>query len=149
MPSARNEIVINRPVDVVFGFVADGTTAPQWRAAVLDVAHVSGAGIGARYRQGVKGPGSRRIAADYEVTGYEPNRILAFAATAGPVRPTGTYAFEGVPGGTRVTFTLDVTLSGWRRWLLSGPVQATMNAEVANLTNLKRVLDPKSEEEQR
>jgi uncharacterized protein YndB with AHSA1/START domain len=145
MPSARNEIVINRPVNAVFGFVADGTTAPQWRSAVLDVAHVSGAGVGARYRQGVKGPGGRRIAADYEVTGYEPNRVLAFAATAGPVRPTGTYAFEEVSGGTRVTFTLDVTLDGLRRWLLSGQVQATMNAEVANLTNLKRVMEATSQ----
>jgi uncharacterized protein YndB with AHSA1/START domain len=145
MPSAHNEIVINRPVEAVFGFVADGTTAPQWRPAVLDVAHLSGAGIGARYRQGVKGPGGRRIAADYEVTGYEPNRALAFAATAGPVRPTGTYAFEAVPEGTRVTFTLGVTLGGWRRLLLSGPVQATMDAEVANLTNLKRVMEATSQ----
>lgn len=145
MPSAHNEIVINRPAEAVFGFVADGTTAPRWRSAVLDVAHVSGAGIGARYRQGVKGPGGRRIAADYEVTSYEPNRVLAFAATAGPVRPTGIYVFEEVPEGTRVTFTLGVTLGGWRRLLLSGPVQATMDAEVANLTNLKRVMEATSQ----
>lgn len=129
----------------VFGFVADGTTAPQWRSAVLDVEHVSGVGIGARYQQGVKGPGGRRIAADYEVTAYELDRILAFAATAGPVRPTGTYAFEELPEGTRITFTLEVTLSGWRRLLLSGPVQATMDAEVSNLANLKRVLEATSQ----
>jgi len=141
MPSARNEIVIYRPVSEVFGFVAEGTTAPRWRPAVVDIAHESGEGVGARYRQGVRGPGGRRIAADYEVTAYEVNKRVAFAATAGPVRPTGEYTFDEVPGGTRMTFALQVELGGFQGILLSRPVQSTMNAEVATLANLKRVLE--------
>lgn len=89
MPHAEHEISIDRPVEEVFAFVADGETAPTWRTGVLDVERVAGDGAGARYRQGVKGPFGRRVPADYEVTVSEPGRLLAFRATAGPVRPRG------------------------------------------------------------
>ena len=65
MPSATNTITINRPPDAVFAFLADGTSGPQWRPGILEIAHEGGSGVGARYRQGVKGPGGRRAAADF------------------------------------------------------------------------------------
>ena len=64
MPSAQHSVSIRRPVSEVFAFVADGQNATRWRPGVLDVSHQSGEGLGAIYRQGVKGPGGRRIAAD-------------------------------------------------------------------------------------
>ena len=73
MPSAQHSVLIRRPVSEVFAFVADGTNAMRWRTGVLDVSRQSGEGLGAVYRQGVKGPGGRRIAADYEVTAFEPH----------------------------------------------------------------------------
>ena len=141
MPSASRTITINRPVPDVFAFVADGRTAPQWRSGVLDVEHVSGDGQGATYRQGVKGPGGRRIAADYTVTSFEPNRRIAFRAIAGPVRPEGEFRFEEAGDGTRVTFSLDAALSGWKRLVMGGAVQSTMDAEVAALDRLRAVLE--------
>ena len=141
MASAQHSVTINRPVADVFAFVADGENARQWRPSVLDMAHLSGEGVGAVYRQGVKGPGGRRIAADYEVTAYEPNGRLAFQAIAGPVRPHGEYRFSSEAGGTRVDFSLEVILSGWKRLLMGRPVQATMDAEVRNLDALKRILE--------
>ena len=95
MPAAQRTITIDRPVAEVFSFVADGRNGSQWRTGVLDVALQSGEGLGAIYRQGVRGPGGRRIAADYEVTSYEPDRLLAFRAIAGPVRPKGSYHIRG------------------------------------------------------
>lgn len=141
MPSAQGSIVINRPVGEVFAFVADGETAPRWRPGVLDVRHLSGDGVGAVYRQGVRGPAGRRIAADYEVTAIDPDRRITFTAIAGPVRPSGEYRFESTDGGTQVSFALSVELSGWKRLLMGRAVQATMDAEVATLGNLKRVLE--------
>jgi len=141
MPSARNEITINRPPDEVFAFVADGLNAQTWRSGVLDTVLVSGSGAGAVYRQGVKGPGGRRVAADYEITTFEPGRRLAFKAIAGPVRPTGEFGFAPADGGTKVTFSLDAELSGWKRLVMAGAVQKTMDAEVAALATLKRVLE--------
>ncbi len=141
MPSAQHSVSIGRPVADVFAFVADGANARQWRAGVLDVALVSGEGAGAVYRQGVKGPGGRRIAADYEVTDSEPSRRIAFRTIAGPVRPTGEYRFASDGEGTSVSFSLEASLTGWKKLMMSGAVQKTMESEVRNLDVLKRILE--------
>ena len=141
MPSAERTVTINRPVEEVFKFVADGRNAKQWRSGVLDVDHVSGEGLGARYSQGVRGPGGRRIAADYAVTEFAPNTKIGFRATAGPVRPSGSFSFESLGGGTVLTFALNVDLSGWQRLLMGGAVQSTMNAEMGALDRVKDLLE--------
>jgi uncharacterized membrane protein len=141
MPSAQYSTAINRPAAEVFAFVADGANAMQWRPGVLDVALASGEGMGSVYRQGVKGPGGRRIAADYQVTAFEPNRRIAFHAIAGPVRPTGEYRFEADGDQTTVSFSLEATLTGWKALLMGRAVQATMDSEVRNLDALKRILE--------
>jgi uncharacterized protein YndB with AHSA1/START domain len=144
MPAATSTITIARSPTEVFEFVADGTTATRWRPGVLDIALVSGSGLGARYRQGVKGPGGRRIDADYEITAWEPGRRMAFAATAGPVRPRGEYRLEAVPEGTRITFSLTADLGGIKGLLMGRAVQSSMDAEVGSLATLKRVLETAS-----
>jgi uncharacterized protein YndB with AHSA1/START domain len=141
MPSASRSITIRRSPEDVFAFVADGTTAAQWRPGVTDIRLTSGTGLGARYEQGVKGPGGRRIAADYEITSWDPPRRLAFAAVAGPVRPTGSYVLEGVPEGTRLTFSLDARVGGLKGLFMGRAVQGSMDAEMAALDRLKAVLE--------
>lgn len=141
MPSAEHSVSVKRPVSEVFGFVADGENAMRWRSGVLDVARQSGEGLGAIYRQGVKGPGGRRIAADYEVTAFEPNHQIAFRAIAGPVRPTGEYRFTSEGGGTIVSLVLEATVTGWKRLVMGRVVQSTMESEVRNLDTLKQILE--------
>jgi uncharacterized membrane protein len=141
MPAASHSVIISRPVDDVFAFVADGEKCPQWRSGVLDIQRVSGEGVGTRYAQGVKGPMGRRIAADYTITVFEPNRRIEFQTVTGPARPHGRYDFEPADGGTRLAFSLDAELTGLRKLILGGPVQKTMDAEVRTLDNLKRVLE--------
>ena len=141
MPEAKYSVTIRRPVEAVFAFVADGEKGPQWRPGVVDIKRVSGDGVGAKYTQGVKGPMGRRIAADYEITVYESNRRLDFQTITGPARPHGRFDFESSDGGTRLTFSLDVRLTGLRRLLMDSVVQKTMDAEVKHLDNLKRVLE--------
>ena len=139
MPSAEHSVTIARPVDEVFAFVADGLNGPRWRPGVLDVALASGSGVGAVYKQGVKGPGGRRIL--NRVTALDPGRRLAFEAIAGPVRPTGEYRFEQVDGSTRLTFALQAELGGIKKLLMGGAVQRTMDAEVAATERLKELLE--------
>ena len=141
MPDAERTITINQPLAEVFTFVADGRNAKHWRSGVLDVDLVSGQGLGARYSQGVKGPGGRRIPADYEITAYEPNQKLAFRAIAGPIRPEGSLTFEGIGTGTVLTFELHAALSGWKRLVMGGAVQSTMNAEMGALDRLRDLLE--------
>ncbi len=141
MPSARHEVTIHRPAADVFAFIADGMNGPKWRPGVLDTEHVSGSGVGATYKQGVKGPGGRRVDADYRVTRFEPNSGLAFVAIAGPVRPTGEFVLQEIPDGTRLTFSLDAQLGGIKKLLMGGAVQKTMDAEVAATERLKELLE--------
>jgi uncharacterized protein YndB with AHSA1/START domain len=144
MPSAKHSVVIDRPVSDVFAYVLDGTTGPAWRSSIADIrlaAGVSGQ-VGARYEQGMRGPGGR-IPADYELTEIVPNRLIAFKVTAGPARPEGRYEFAPEGGGTRVTFGLNWEPKGIKEKLLSPIVARTMPGEVRALDNLKRVLEQK------
>lgn len=59
---------------------------------------------------------------------------------AGPVHPHGRYDFEATEGGSRLTFTLDAEVSGIRKLLMGGMVQRTMEAEVAAIDNVKRLI---------
>ena len=141
MPAARHQVTICRPAEEVFTFIADGLNGPKWRPGITDIALLSGFGVGATYKQGVKGPGGRRIAADYRVTEYEPNRRLAFEAIAGPVRPAGEWVLEELADGTRLTFSLNAELGGIKKLLMGGAVQKTMDAEVAATERLKELLE--------
>ena len=140
MPEAANTVQIARPPAEVFAFLADGANNSRWRSGVIDIHLASGSGAGAVYEQGVKGPFGRRIAADYEVTAYEPDRRIAFRAIAGPVRPEGTFELAPVDGGTRVAFSLRCTPTGLAK-LMTPMVASTMRSEVAQLDRLREVLE--------
>jgi carbon monoxide dehydrogenase subunit G len=141
MAQASYAVTINRTIDAVFAFVADGEKCPQWRPGVLDIKRVSGEGVGTVFAQGVSGPMGRRIAADYEITVFQPNSRLEFQTITGPARPHGRYDLEAADGGTRLTFSLDAQLTGLRKLLMGSAVQKTMDSEVRTLDNLKRVLE--------
>jgi uncharacterized protein YndB with AHSA1/START domain len=145
MPEATGTVDIRRPPAEVFAFLADGENNLRWRSGVLDIRRRSGEGRGEVYEQGVKGPFGRRVAADYEVTAYEPDRRLDFRAVAGPVRPEGGYDLTPLDsGGTRVTFSLRCKPTGLAK-LMSPMVARTMRSEVGQLDRLRAVLeDPRS-----
>jgi hypothetical protein len=86
----------------------------------------------------------RRIAADYEITAYQPNSVLEFKAIAGPVRPRGGYRLAETNGSTAVTFWLREDLGGWKRLVFGRSVQASMDAEMKALDNLKALLESSS-----
>jgi uncharacterized membrane protein len=136
-------VVIDRPVALVFAFVADGLNNPQWRDGVVSIDLASGqpGGVGTEYRQVLKGPGGRNIDGDYRLTAAVPSSELSFAVTSGPARPTGAYRFKPTPdGGTEVTFTLEYQAKGLKK-LMEPMIQRAMLSEVAALGKLKRVLE--------
>jgi hypothetical protein len=137
----HDTVTINRPISEVFSFVSNGETAPRWRPGVLDATRQSGdGGVGTVYRQGVKGPMGRRIPADYEVTGFEPDRLISFKATAGQFRPHGRIQREPRCGRDAGDDRPRGELAGLRK-LMSGAVAKTMKSEVRNVENLKRILE--------
>jgi uncharacterized protein YndB with AHSA1/START domain len=142
MPHAEHTVTVARPQQEVFDYLAEGTHNREWRPGVLEISRTSAAdGQGATYRQVLAGPGGRRIDGDYRVTGFDPPRRLEFQVTAGPARPAG--AFEVSPdadGSSRVRFTLDLTPAGFMR-LMTPMIARQMRREVAQLENLKAILE--------
>ena len=57
------------------------------------------------------------------------------------MRPEGSFTFEGIGTGTVLTFELHTELSGWKRLVMGGAVQSTMNAEMGALDRLKDLLE--------
>jgi uncharacterized membrane protein len=141
MAHAEGSIAIDRPVNTVFNFIADGTNNPLWRSSVTDIERVSGkpTGLGAVFKQGLKGPGGR-IDGDYEIVEYQPDQLIRFQVIAGPARPTGTYKFEAVGSSTRVTFILHFEPKGLTK-LMDPMITSSMKSEIAMLSNLKAYLE--------
>lgn len=141
MPSAERTIVIDRPPNQVFAFFADPANDRTWRPHVKEIAAEGPPGVGSRIRQVVEGPGGRGIAADIEVTAYEPAARYAFSVVAGPARPKGDFRFAPAGAGTQVRFSLNAELSGLKKLFMSGPVQRSMDGEMAALDKAKALLE--------
>ena len=141
MAHAENSLTINRSAADIFNYLLDGANNPRWRPGVLDIRHdtASPAGLGAVYKQGLKGPGGR-IDGDYKITQLQPNQLIEFQVTTGPARPTGTYKLEPAGSGTKVSFVLDFQPKGLAK-LMDGMIGKTMQSEVGNLLNLKTILE--------
>ena len=141
MAHAEHTTTIARAPGDVFAFLANAENDPRWRQGVLEMTRVSGEGVGARYRQRLKGPFGRPTPADIEITDLRPDELIAFRGVAGPVRPEGRYELSPANGGgTRLRFRLDAELTGARR-LMAPMVQKAMDGEVAAIDELKRVLE--------
>jgi uncharacterized protein YndB with AHSA1/START domain len=141
MPHAERTITINRPPDQVFAFFADPANDRSWRAGVKEMSAEGAPRTGAHVHQVVSGPGGRSIPADIEIDAYEPPSRYAFHAIAGPVRPSGEFRFAPAASGTAVTFSLTADVGGWKKWVMGGQIQKTMDGEMAALDRAKAVLE--------
>jgi uncharacterized protein YndB with AHSA1/START domain len=141
MPHAERTIVIDRPAEDVFAFLADPANDRSWRPHVKEISAAGGPGPGARIHQVVEGPGGRGIPADIEVTAYERPTHYAFQVVAGPARPRGEFRLTPSGSGTAVTLSLAADLGGWKRLLLSRPVQASMDGEMRGLDRAKALIE--------
>jgi uncharacterized membrane protein len=141
MAHAEASVTIGRPAREVFDFILDGTSSPHWRPSVTDVKLMPGKplGLGAVFKQGLKGP-TGRIDGDYEIVELKPNELIKFLVIGGPARPAGTYQFESAGKSTRVTFTLDFQPKGLAK-LMDGMIAKSMREEVGMLANLKSFLE--------
>ena len=142
MASANNSIDINRPVEQVYRFLANGLNSPQWRPAVTDIRLASGSPgtFGAVYEQRIKGPFGIRIPADYRLIQAISSFRIKFEVITGPARPVGLFDLEPTASGSRVRFSLSYEPKGLKR-LMNPLIQKVMDAEVRNLANLKRAIE--------
>jgi uncharacterized protein YndB with AHSA1/START domain len=141
MVHAQRTVVVGRPIESVFAFLADGSNNPKWRPDVIEIRLASGLGLGAEYHQTMKGPGGRRIRGDYRITRFDHPTRLDFVVTAGPARPTGSFELRTLgASSTEVTFTLDLKARGLMV-LMARMIDRQVATEVGNIATLPGAME--------
>lgn len=144
MPHIQREIVIHRPVEEVFDFVADGRNEPRYNPGSLhaELTSAGDIGIGATFRSEGKMMG-RRAEVIYEITAYERPRQLSLHLTKPPMGMylRGVQTFETVAAGTKTRWSYDLETRGLFK--LMTPMIARMFGRriEAVLASLKRLLE--------
>ncbi len=145
MPSAERTITIAAPIEDVFAFFTNAENDIKWREELVEATPEGPMGLNTIIRQQVSAPVIGQVAADTQITAWDPPNGYAFKVIAGPVRPEGTISFAPIgdngDGGTAVTFKLAVDIRGPQKFVFSNPTQASMNATVAALDKVKAILE--------
>ncbi len=108
----EESVVINQPVEKVFGYVSNPANYPEWAGPVVDVHDLQQTAPG-ESREGdrftlVGKFLGRQVDSPSEVTAYEPNRRFSTRVTGGPIPDQKwTYTFEEASGGTRLSQSLE------------------------------------------
>ena len=142
MPHVVGEIVINRPVEQVFDFVADERNEPRFNPKMLTVEKVTPGpvGKGTRFRTQVKAR-QRTAEMSVEFTAYDRPRRLTSVSKLSNMEIEGTLTFDPVPEGTRMRWSWDLAPRGILR--LATPVIGLIGRreERTIWTSLKHLLE--------
>jgi polyketide cyclase/dehydrase/lipid transport protein len=113
MARIDGEIVINRPVDVVFDYVADQSNEPQYNPRMVRAEKITPGpvGKGTRFRSAVASMG-RTTEMIIEVTGYNRPTRLASATTMRQADISYTLTFEPTGSGTWMQWSGQVRPKG-------------------------------------
>ena len=100
-------VVIDRPIDQVFAFLADGENDPKFSSRVLEIAKTTDGppGVGTIYASTVKDAGMK-TKREFELTEFEAPRKIRWAETSKNLvtAPEGGYDLSPAGDGTSVTF---------------------------------------------
>lgn len=142
MAQIRGEIVIARPVETVFDFVADQCNEPLYNSEMVSAAKVGEEpiGVGTRFRSVVRSSG-REVPVDIEFTAFERPTRLGSHSSAGGMTMDGVLEFRPLGASTQMTWVWDVRPSGAMR--LISPLVTWMGKrqEQRIWTALKRYLE--------
>jgi uncharacterized protein YndB with AHSA1/START domain len=107
------EIVIQRPVEDVFDFVANERNEPRYNPRMLTAELISGEpiGVGSRFRAELQAPG-RTMPMTIEFTEFDRPYRLASSTRSSIMSTVGALTFEPVPDGTRMRWTWHVEPHG-------------------------------------
>ena len=145
----EGEIIIERPVEEVFDFVADERNEPRYNPRMLRAEKLSASPIGAstRFRAEMEMKGRRRpLEMTTEFTGYERPRRLASTTHLSTMEIQGELTFEPVPEGTRMRWRWNLEPRGVLKVLSPLIVRVGRRQEQAIWSGLKRLLEaPPSE----
>jgi Polyketide cyclase / dehydrase and lipid transport len=109
----EGEIVIDRPVDEVFDFVADARNELRYNPRMLRAEKLTPGpiGLGTRFRDEIRSMG-RPAEITIEVIGYERPRRLTNSIHMSTMDVRGGLTFDPVPPGTRMRWAWELTPRG-------------------------------------
>jgi len=142
MATFQNTVTIRRPIEDVFGFLADFENIPTWNYAILRTSKTSPGpvGVGTTYRQIRSLPS--RTEEGFEVTVFQPTSRLEIHGEIGPFTATISYLLAPLGDATRLTNTVDLKpASGALRLLAPLAAPRVKTAVAANLDALRQLLE--------
>ena len=143
MINIQASTIIHCPVEKVFAFVANFENLPQWERDFLEVQQETSAssGVGATYNCLLTFPGPTTIS-QFEITEYVPNHKITYRSEpTRPIVPKGSFLFEPVTGGTKITSMTQPEFHGFAG-LMEGIMASSIEKHtVEHLNNLKRLLE--------
>lgn len=143
MITQESQIVIRRPVEEVFTYLANPENNPQWEKAVVESKLITSGPlrVGSEFSERVKLIGSP-IQVVCTILEYDFPRVIAYRSdTSSRVKYEGRIQFESAGRDTRLTFTGKNQLGGFYR-ILEPLMRGEMEKELGDdLKKLKSVLE--------
>jgi Polyketide cyclase / dehydrase and lipid transport len=142
MAEIEGEILIGRPVEEVFDFVADQRNEPHYNPRMVRAAKITDGpvGKGTVFQSAVKSMG-RTAEMRIELTGYDRPARLASRTIMQQADMGGTLTFEPTPPGTRMRWSWRVRPKGAARLLAPLITWLGRRQEQAIWTSMKRYLE--------
>jgi carbon monoxide dehydrogenase subunit G len=130
-------ILIDRPVEDVFAFVANPNNMPKWNSAVVSLEQITpgDVGVGTKFKSVGEMMG-RRIEGEMQVTAYEPDTKCGFQVNAGPMQVNMTMTFKTVGTGTKIGLNAQGNPAGFFKiaeGMMAGRVRTMMEENLARL----------------
>lgn len=142
MAKVEVSVVVKRPVEEVFSFVVNPANFSKWESGIIQSNQISDGPIGVGTTMREVGPFlGREIETTLEFTEYEPNRRFSMKSISGPIPMQGTYTFESVEGGTKVTLTGEFQIGGFLKLVKPIVVYMAKRGLKADHKNLKELLE--------
>jgi uncharacterized protein YndB with AHSA1/START domain len=118
MAHIEGEVLIRRPVEEVFDFVADQRTEPMYNRNMIGSEKVTEGpiGVGTRFRATIRA-GRRPMSMDIEYTGFDRPRRIASATRMRTADFSGTLTFVPTTAGTRLAWSWQTRPKGVVRLL--------------------------------
>lgn len=142
MARVEGEIIISRPVEEVFDFVADERNEPRYNRHMIRAQQISEGpiGLGTRFETELQTMG-RVMPMVVEFTAFERPRRLASVTRSSMMETQGALTFEPVPGGTRMRWSWDVRPRGAMKLMTPFVGAVGRRKENGIWTALKRLLE--------
>lgn len=114
-------VEIGRPIEQVFGFLADIGNAPRWQRGVVSARKVSDGPmrVGTKFTESMRVMGMK-FDTNCELTVFEPPQRITMVADGMLVHYEGAFTFQATPVGTQLFVDAQVAFKGFWR-LLSPP----------------------------